>query len=88
MNRLQILVYTVFGGHNMMNKLRFMSLLLILLGVRNGFLALWEYDDPQPVRIYPIAVSSLPASAQEELSKGIELRDGNALAEILKEYLR
>ena len=55
---------------------RFLSLglmLVYLLGVRGGYVALWQDEDPEPVAVFPYAVASLPPEDQEALFRGIVL---------------
>ena len=69
---------------------RLFSLVLLLgffLGVHNGYIALWDDDDPTPLYTFPKTVSSLPVLRQEELKKGVPIRSGYELVEILKDYL-
>lgn len=58
-----------------------------LLGSHNGFIALWITPDPQPVRVFPYRVSSLPAEDQQRLSQGIRLESRQALIALLEDYL-
>jgi hypothetical protein len=58
-----------------------------LLGSHNGFLALWKESDPEPVRVFPYKVSSLPLADQKMLEKGIRIETGKELTQMLEDYL-
>lgn len=62
-------------------------LLGMLLGVKNGYLALWKEEDPQPAAIFPVAVSSLPLSDQILLHRGIQIQTDSDLQTLLEDYL-
>lgn len=59
----------------------------MLLGVKNGYLALWKEEDPQPAQIFPVRVSSLPLSDQLLLRRGIPVDDARTLLALLEDYL-
>lgn len=58
-----------------------------LLGVKEGGLALWIADDPQPVRVFSCRVSSLPPADQLMLRRGIVVQEQGELAGLLEDYL-
>ena len=60
--------------------------LSFLLGIHEGRVALWKYEDPQPYVVFPYYAGLLPQKLQEALEKGIRIHDENQLAEILKDY--
>ena len=58
-----------------------------LLGVKNGHLAVWVHDDPQPAHIFPIKVSSLPPADQILLRGGIRAETKTQLMGVIEDYL-
>lgn len=73
---------------NHMRKLsRVFVLCWMLLGVKNGYLALWKEEDPQPVQTFSLRVSSLPLSDQILLHRGIRVESADALQALLEDYL-
>ncbi len=58
-----------------------------LLGVRNGRIALWKYDNPTPIKVFPYSVSALPKQARQELEKGIPIDSMEDLERLLEKYL-
>ena len=71
-------------------KLRYWYLALIftfLLGCRDSFIALWKIPEPDPVCVFPYAVSSLPPQDRERLQKGIRVDTMEEMAQLLEDYL-
>ena len=71
-------------------KLRYSYLALILaflLGVRDGFVALWKIPGNEPLFVSPYSVSSLPAEDRKQLENGIIVRTEEELARLLEDYL-
>lgn len=69
---------------------RFLSLglmLVYLLGVRGGYVALWQDEDPEPVTVFPYAVASLPQEDQEALFRGIVIKNEEDLRYRLEDFL-
>lgn len=58
-----------------------------ILGIHNGNIALWKEPDPQPIRVFPYAVSSLPPADQRALEQGICVQDQATLHRLLQDYL-
>lgn len=70
------------------NKSFLFSLILsFILGSYNGYIALWEGMDPEPIRIFPYKTTSLPAADQAALEKGIEIDSMEKLVKMLEDYL-
>ena len=63
------------------------AIMSILLGIHDGKIALWYQDDPEPVRVFPYAASSLPLADQESLRHGIRIESKEALDKLLADYL-
>lgn len=73
-----------------MKKLRYIYCILLLgflLGIKDGRVALWVDDDPQPVQVFPYPVSLLPKADQEALKNGIKIGSSEELRSLLEDYL-
>ena len=64
-----------------------MLLFAYLLGIRDGFIALWKDRTPEPVRVFPYRADSLPLQDQEALRNGIRIDSKLELLHILEDYL-
>jgi hypothetical protein len=62
-------------------------LLCCLLGSYNGYIALWNQGERQPVKVFPYQVASLPPADQAALKRGIIIEEKSELQEILQDYL-
>lgn len=62
-------------------------LFFMLLGIKDGYLALWGPEDPQPVRIFSVAVNTLPPADQLLLRRGIRVENSEELQALLEDYL-
>jgi len=58
-----------------------------ILGSKNGYVALWKGDDPEPVKVFPYPVSALPLKDQQALKSGIRLETMEDLYALLQDYL-
>lgn len=58
-----------------------------LLGSYNGYIALWQGDDPEPVKVFPYQTASVPAADQAALEKGISVDNKSELLRLLEDYL-
>ena len=58
-----------------------------LLGVQNGYVALWEDGKPDPIRVFPYLAENLPASDRQALEKGIHLDSKLQLIQLIEDYL-
>ncbi len=66
----------------------FLALALsFILGSHNGYVALWENDDPEPVKVFPYSVSSLPQADQKRLEDGIHVESRRELIALVEDYL-
>ena len=61
--------------------------LSFLLGVQNGYIALWKDGGEKPIRVFPYQVKMLPLADQLALKKGIVIKSDSKLAEFLEDYL-
>ena len=67
---------------------QFIALALsFLLGVQNGYIALWKEGSEKPLRVFPYQVKMLPLADQLALKKGIVIKSDSKLAEFLEDYL-
>lgn len=58
-----------------------------LLGIHDGKIALWEGDDPEPVRVFPYRASMLPEEARKMLEQGIPIESMDELRKLAETYL-
>lgn len=58
-----------------------------LLGIHRGHMALWDENDPQPIRIFSCNIYTLPREVQQALEKGIRIETEADLQRILENYL-
>lgn len=67
---------------------QFAALVLsFLLGVHNGYIALWKDGAEKPLRVFPYQAQMLPLADQLALKKGIVIKSDSKLAEFLEDYL-
>lgn len=57
-----------------------------LLGIHNGKIALWQDDDPQPIKVFPYSASCLPEADQKALHKGIPINSKEDLSQLLEDF--
>ena len=62
-------------------------LFFMLLGIKDGYLALWKSNDPMPVKVFPVPAASLPGADQILLRRGIRADDPLTLQTLLEDYL-
>ncbi len=58
-----------------------------LLGVKDGYVALWKDGKADPVRVFPYSVSALPKADQAALEQGIHIDSASDLTQLLEDYL-
>lgn len=63
------------------------TLLGFLLGIHNGYVALWVEDDPEPAKIFPYRAALLPEQDQKLLKKGLHFKTEADLHRRLEDYL-
>ena len=61
--------------------------LTFLLGVHDGYIALWKEGSPEPAEVFPYKASLLPEADQERLEKGIRIESKKDLLELMEDYL-
>ena len=65
----------------------FLLSLLYIIGIHKGYIALWKSPKADPVQIFPVKASLLPAEDQHILEKGIEIEEDSELHNLLEDYL-
>ena len=68
-------------------KLTLVIALGFLLGIQNGYIALWKDGNEEPVEVFPFRAEMLPRVDQEKLSLGIHIDSANELAQLMEDYL-
>lgn len=71
-------------------KQRFLSMLILfgyLLGIQDGFVALWKDGQQNPAEVFPCPVAVLPPQDQEKLRRGIPVESQEDLYRLLEDYL-
>ena len=58
-----------------------------LVGTYNGRIAVWEGNDPEPIRVYPCPVYLLPAKERSMLEKGIRISDMEDVRYFLENFM-
>ena len=58
-----------------------------LLGISDGYIALWRDTDTASPQIFPYRAEFLPEADQRALQKGIRITDEKELAQLLEDYL-
>jgi hypothetical protein len=61
--------------------------LSFLLGIQDGYIALWKGTDPKPVEIFPIKAEMLPDADRKALAEGIRVDSSSKLAQLIEDYL-
>lgn len=68
-------------------QLYFSLLFLFILGSSDGFIALWKDSNPEPVRVFPYSIASLPEADRQALEQGIRIETETDLTRLLEDYL-
>ena len=58
-----------------------------LLGIKDGYIALWRDGCKEPAEVFPYCVQMLPAADRTALEKGIVICDETHLQQLLEDYL-
>lgn len=61
--------------------------LFFLLGIKDGYVALWKDNSVVPLEVFPYRVQTLPEQAQQALEKGILINTQDELMALLENYL-
>ena len=73
-----------------LKKIRYLYLALVfgfILGISDGYVALWKDGDPKPAEVFPYQARFLPVSDQQALERGIHLNSIDELNQLLEDYL-
>ncbi len=58
-----------------------------LLGIHNGYIALWQDNSPNPTAIFPYRAEYLPPEDYRALQDGIRISSNSQLNHLLEDYL-
>ena len=58
-----------------------------LLGIQDGYIALWKDGIEKPVEVFPFRASMLPEADRSRLEKGIRVEGPEELAQLMEDYL-
>lgn len=61
--------------------------LFFLLGIKDGYVALWKDNSVVPLEVFPYKAQLLPPSEQQALEKGIRISTQEELMALLENYL-
>ena len=61
--------------------------LTFLLGIQDGYIALWKDGAVEPVEVFPFKAEMLPHADQQALKKGIRIESSSQLAQLMEDYL-
>ena len=73
-----------------MKAIRYLYMILIfgfLLGISDGYVALWKDGTEKPLEVFPYQARFLPVADQQALEKGIHLDSVDELNRLLEDYL-
>ncbi len=72
-----------------MNHYRHLAALALafLLGIQDGYIALWKDGSQEPVEVFPFKAELLPPEDQEKLKTGIRIENSRQLTELMEDYL-
>lgn len=68
------------------NRRNSLLLLALLLGIHEGYLALWTPEDPQPLVCFSVPSGSLPPADQIRLRQGIVSDYQQTLMALLEDF--
>lgn len=60
---------------------------MLLLGIRDGYMALWKLDDPEPLHIFPFRASIFPEKIRSALEKGIRIEQDSDVGRLLLDMI-
>ena len=72
-----------------MKRKTLISLLLalgFLLGIKDGYIALWKDGEAQP-RVFPYRADMLPEQDRSRLEQGVRIEEGSELERLIEDYL-
>ncbi len=71
-------------------KNSFLKSILILslyLGLHNGYIALWNTEQPEPLHVFPYKAALFPKIDRNALEEGIPLDNAEHLNKLLEDFL-
>ncbi len=72
---------------SMKQIIHFVVLVGFMLGIKDGYIALWKDEDPEPYRVFPVPAASMPISDQLMLQQGIHIESTDQLLALIDDYL-
>lgn len=61
--------------------------LFFLLGIKDGYVALWKDNSVIPLEVFPYKAQLLPPEDQQALEKGIRINSQEELMHLLEDYM-
>ena len=61
--------------------------LTFLLGIHDGYIALWKEGNPEPAEVFPYKAELLPEADQKRLEAGIRINSKKDLLQLMEDYL-
>ena len=58
-----------------------------LLGIQDGYIALWKDGCEKPVEVFPFQARLLPEADQKRLQEGIRIESAEELSRLMEDYL-
>lgn len=72
----------------MKRSLLYLSLIFtFLLGIHDGYVALWTDNREKPACVFPYQAASLPEKDRKALEQGIRIENTEQLHALLEDYL-
>ncbi len=68
-------------------KLLMIAALGFLLGIQDGYIALWKDGSSEPVEVFPFRAEMLPRADQQKLADGIRIENAQQLTQLMEDYL-
>ena len=65
----------------------FTAALFFLLGIKDGYVALWKDNSVVPLEVFPYKAQLLPPEDRQALEKGIRISTQEELMALLENYL-
>ncbi len=67
--------------------LQVVLLLSFLLGIKDGYIALWKEGTSEPLHVFPYQAEMLPKADHDALKNGIKIDKKSDLYQLLEDYL-
>lgn len=84
---MQILLPEVVSMRIKHHILYYTAALFFLLGIKDGYVALWKDNSVTPLEVFPYKAQLLPEEDQRLLEKGIYISSHEELMRLLEDYL-